>query len=237
MIKKWMAALLAVLMLTGAAALAAADDDVQITATGSAQVTAVPDMFCVTANASARAETVGKAQEQISVIVEQMKQALQAVGVTEDQIVTTSYGYYPAYDYSSYDETGVNKIIGYQANHTMRITCTDPALLDSVVTAITDAGITEIYDVQFDTSARKELYQRALEMAVSDAQDKAARLASAGGVVITGVEQLIENESYGCDPALLTSARAEKADGVSTGIQAGAVTVCASVTAVYDAKK
>ena len=237
MMKKWMAALLAVLMLTGVAALAAADNDVQITATGSAQVTAVPDMFCVTANASARAETVGKAQEQIGAIVEQMKQALQAVGVAEDQIVTTGYGYYPAYDYSSYDENGVNKIIGYQANHTMRITCADPSLLDSVVTAITDAGITEIYDVQFDTSARKELYQRALELAVSDAQDKAARLASAGGVIITGVEELIENESYTCDPALLSAARAEKADGVSTGIQSGTVTVCASVTAVYDAKK
>ena len=125
MMKKWMAALLAVLMLTGVAALAAADNDVQITATGSAQVTAVPDMFCVTANASAQAETVGKAQEQIGAIVEQMKQALQAVGVAEDQIVTTGYGYYPAYDYSSYDENGVNKIIGYQANHTMRITCAD----------------------------------------------------------------------------------------------------------------
>ena len=59
-------------------------------------------------------------------------------------------------------------------------------------------------------------------------------MAAAGGVTITGVEQLIENEVYSYDAALYAAARDESAKGVETGIRSGTVTVSASVTAVYD---
>ena len=233
MMKKWMAALLAVLMLTGVAALAAADGDMEIMATGYAQVTAEPDTFSVTANAAVTAETVADVQAQISAIIEQATKSLEALGVGEDQIVTTNYSFYPSYDFNDYS-SGAAKIVGYQINHTLQITCGDMALLDSIITALTDAGMNEIYMVEFDTSARKELYLKALELAVADAQEKAARMAAAGGVTITGVEQLIENEVYGYDSALYAAARDESAKGVETGICSGTVTVSASVTAVYD---
>ena len=233
MMKKWMAAVLAVLMLTGAAALAAADSDVEITATGYAQVTAEPDMVSVTANALVTAQTVAEAQEQLGAIIEKATQSLMALGVGKDQITTTSYSFYPSYDYSDYSG-GAASITGYQANHTLHITCRDTSLLDSVINAITEAGMNEIYSVEFDTSARKELYMKALELAVADAQQKAARMAAASGVTITGVDSLKENETYSYDAALYTSARDESAKGAETGIRSGTVTVSASVTAVYD---
>ena len=233
MMKKWMAALLAVLMLTGVAALAAADGDMEIMATGYAQVTAEPDTFSVTANAAVTAETVADVQAQISAIIEQATKSLEALGVGEDQIVTTNYSFYSSYDFNDYS-SGAAKIVGYQINHTLQITCGDMALLDSIITALTDAGMNEIYMLEFDTSARKELYLKALELAVADAQEKAARMAAAGGVTITGVEQIIENEVYGYDSALYAAARDESAKGVETGIRSGTVTVSASVTAVYE---
>lgn len=233
MMKKWMAAVLAVLMLTGAAALAAADSDVEITATGYAQVTAEPDMVSVTANALVTAQTVAEAQEQLGAIIEKATQSLMALGVGADQITTTSYSFYPSYDYSDYSG-GAASITGYQANHTLHITCRDTSLLDSVINAITEAGMNEIYSVEFDTSARKELYMKALELAVADAQQKAARMAAASGVTITGVDSLKENETYSYDAALYTSERDESAKGAETGIRSGTVTVSASVTAVYD---
>ena len=233
MMKKWMAAVLAVLMLTGAAALAAADSDVEITATGYAQVTAEPDMVSVTANALVTAQTVAEAQEQLGAIIEKATQSLMALGVGADQITTTSYSFYPSYDYSDYSG-GAASITGYQANHTLHITCRDTSLLDSVINAITEAGMNEIYSVEFDTSARKELYMKALELAVADAQQKAARMAAASGVTITGVDSLKENETYSYDAALYTSERDESAKGAETGIRSGTVTVSASVTAVYE---
>ena len=233
MMKKWMAAVLAVLMLTGAVALAAADSDVEITATGNAQVTAVPDMVSVTANALVNAATVAEAQEQVSAIIEQATQGLKALGITDEQIVTTNYSFFPNYDYNDYSG-GAAKITGYQASHTLRITCGDTALLDGIITVITDAGMNEIYSVEFDTSARKELYLKALELAVADAREKAARMAAAAGVTITGVDKLVENETYGCDTSLYAAARDESAKGVETGVRSGTVTVCASVTVVCD---
>lgn len=233
MMKKWMAMLLAVLMLTGTAALAAADNDVEITATGYAQVTAAPDMVSVTANAAVTAATVAEAQEQLGAIIERATQSLKALGVSDEQITTTNYSFYPSYDYSDYSG-GAATITGYQANHTLHITCGDTALLDSVITAITEAGMNEIYSVEFDTSARKELYLKALELAVADAQEKAARMAAAAGVTITSVDSLKENDAYSYDTALYAAARDESDKGVETGIRSGTVTVSASVTAVYD---
>lgn len=236
MMKKWMAALLAVLMLTGVAALAAADGDMEIMATGYAQVTAEPDTFSVTANAAVTAETVADVQAQISAIIEQATKSLEALGVGEDQIVTTNYSFYPSYDFNDYS-SGAAKIVGYQINHTLQITCGDMALLDSIITALTDAGMNEIYMVEFDTSARKELYLKALELAVSDAKEKAERLAAASGATLTGVEQISENQENSYDASLMSAARTEEADGAQTGIRSGSVTVSASVTAVYEARR
>lgn len=232
--KKWMAMLLAAAMLLTMTAGALADGDAEITVQGSAQITAAPDVVSVTANASVQAATVSEAQTQMSAIIAAVTDGLKALGLTEEDFVTTNYSYYPAYDYS----TGSGVISGYQANHTLRITCRDTKALDAVITTITENGMTEIYDVSYDVSTRSQLYRDALALAITAAEEKAAKMAAAGGLTITGIEQITENAGYGADYGVYREADALAASGtIDTGIRSGSVTVSANVTVVYEAKK
>lgn len=92
-------------------ALAFADgNDADITAQGTVVVTAAPDMVTVTANASVSGRSVADAQEGMNAIIQSATQKLLDLGVEEKDIVTTSYTYYPTYDYNSETAT----VNGYQ---------------------------------------------------------------------------------------------------------------------------
>ena len=226
------AALLLTMAMAFSCALAfAQQEDTQITVQGSAQVSAEPDIGVVTANASVLEETVSGAQTRIGAIVDAACTALEALGVAKEDIVTQNYSYYPSYNH----DAEVPQIVGYQANHTLEITCRDPQMLDSVIAAITDCGMSEIYNVTFDVSNREELYLQALCDAIDSAQMKAAHMAACGGMTLTGLISLDEGGSYVPNGGMLTYARKDAAAG--TGIRSGSVSVSASVTAVYGAVK
>ncbi|MBR4040371.1 MAG: SIMPL domain-containing protein [Clostridia bacterium] len=242
--RKICAALLAaVMMLTGAAALAESPvytpapgmmtGGSLITVKGTAQVLAEPDEVCVTANASVTAATVGSAQEEMNAIVAEATKRLLALGVLEDDMVTSNYAYYSRYNYDT------NTITGYEANHTLEITCRDVEMLDSVIGALTDSGFANIYSVNYDVSTRSELYQQALDMAIRRAEEKALRMAQTGGLTITGIESISENDGYNEGYAVNVTADAglmrSKAEG--TGIRSGSVGVSAGVTVVYRAQQ
>lgn len=229
--KRWMAAALAaVMMMTGACALAE-NAASRITVQGTAKVSADPDLVKVTANASVLADSVSAAQSEMNVIVEKATKMLLEIGVLGEDIVTRDYSYYHRYNYDT------NTIIGYEANHTLEITCRDIGMLDSVIGVVTDSGFSQIYGVGYDVSNRSELYQRALDLAIERAEQKAVRMAATAGLTITGLAELTENGGYNegyvvnatADMALMKSAAG------SAGIRAGVIEVTAGVTAAYEA--
>lgn len=229
--KKILAIALAALMLLPALALA--DDDCEITAQGTAVITADPDMVSVTANAQVTSATVAEAQQQMSAIIETLTERLLALGVQEEDIVTQNYSYYPTYNY----EGDTPRLTGYQASHALAISCRDIEMLDAVIGAITDSGVTEIYNVQYDVSNRAELYRQALALAIEAAGEKAKTMAEPLGLTRLKPESVTENASYGYSVYANVAAdrTAESAAAVSTGIRSGSISVSASVTVVYEA--
>lgn len=203
-----------------------------ITVQGTGVVNASPDIVTVTANASVTDTTVAGAQEKMSVIVESATAKLLELGVLGEDVVTSNYSYYPRYNYDT------NEIIGYEANHTLLITCRDVEMLDSVIGVVTDSGLSQIYDVSYDVSNRSELYQQALELAIGAAESKALRMAQASGVTIMGLSSVTENSGYGDSYVVNATEDAGlfKSAAGSTGIRAGGVSVSARVTAVYEAE-
>lgn len=119
----------------------------QIVVQGAAEVTAAPDMVKVTANAGVSGKTIAEAQAGMNKIIDAVTRKLLELGVADDDIVTTSYAYYTTYDYSG--ESPVMN--GYQANHTLGITCRDVDMLDSVVGVLVDCGMSEIYGIEYDS--------------------------------------------------------------------------------------
>ena len=216
-------------------ALAFADgNDVQIVVQGAAEVTAAPDMVKVTANAGISGKTIAEAQAETNKIIDAVIRKLLELGVADDDIVTTSYAYYTTYDYSG--ESPVMN--GYQANHTLHITCRDVDMLDSVIGVVTDCGMSEIYNVEYDVSNRSELYRQALKAAIEEAAAKAEGMAEAAGMTIDHLESVTENTGF--DEYTVSThdgAVSMKAEAAGTGIRSGSVSVTASVTAVYEVRK
>jgi len=208
-------------------------DTAKITVQGTAQISAEPDMVTVTANASVTAGSVGAAQDEMGVIVETATGKLLELGVLDEDMVTSNYSYHPRYNYDT------NTLTGYEANHTLSITCRDVEMLDSVIGALTDSGFTNIYSVDYDVSARSELYQQALDMAIARAEEKALRMAQTGGMVITGIQSMTENGGYNEGYAVNATADMGvlRKQSAGTGIRSGSVSVSAGVTVVYEASK
>ncbi len=233
MMKKICAVLLAVLLLSVCGFAQAQELPLTtITVQGSGVISAAPEIVTVTVNASRTAGTMLDAQLQVSEVVSSMTQKLLALGVLESDIVTGNYGYNPQYNYDG----DVRRLIGYQANHSLSITCRDVLMLDSVIGAITDSGVSDIYDVNYDVADRSELYSKALELAVQAAERKAVTLATASGKTLIGLHSVTENQSYDARYAMKNTAFDEEAAGLNTGIRSGGVSVSASVTVVYEAQ-
>lgn len=220
-------------------ALAFADgDSAEIAAQGTVVVTAAPDMVTVTANASVSGRSVADAQEGMNAIVQSATQKLLDLGVEEKDIVTTSYTYNPTYDYKYDYNSETPTVNGYQADHTLSITCKDVDMLDSVIGVVTDCGMSEIYNVEYDVSNRSELYRQALKAAIEEAAAKAEGMAEAAGMTIDHLESVTENTGF--DEYTVSThdgAVSMKAEAAGTGIRSGSVSVTASVTAVYEVRK
>ena len=236
MMKKMMAMALAAVMMMSMSVCAPAQEmekGAKITVQGTAQVSADPDLVTVTANASVTAGSVSAAQNDMNVIVANATQKLLELGVLGEDIVTSSYNYHPQYNYDT------NTIIGYEASHTLEITCRDIEMLDAVIGAVTDCGFSQIYGVNYDVSTRSELYQQALDLAIRRAEEKAMRMAQTAGLTITGIESLAENGGYNegyAVNAMADMAMMKSAVG-SAGIRAGTIEIRAGVTAVYEMYK
>ena len=220
-------------------ALAFADrDSAEIAAQGTVVVTAAPDMVTVTANASVSGRSVADAQEGMNAIVQSATQKLLDLGVEEKDIVTTIYTYNPTYDYKYDYNSETPTVNGYQADHTLSITCKDVDMLDSVIGVVTDCGMSEIYNVEYDVSNRSELYRQALKAAIEEAAAKAEGMAEAVGMTIDHLESVTENTGF--DEHTVSTydgAVSMKAEAAGTGIRSGSVSVTASVTAVYEVRK
>lgn len=195
-------------------------------------------MVTVTANASVSGRSVADAQEGMNAIVQSATQKLLDLGVEEKDIVTTSYTYNPTYDYKYDYNSETPTVNGYQADHTLSITCKDVDMLDSVIGVVTDCGMSEIYNVEYDVSNRSELYRQALKAAIEEAAAKAEGMAEAAGMTIDHLESVTENTGF--DEYTVSThdgAVSMKAEAAGTGIRSGSVSVTASVTAVYEARK
>lgn len=232
--KKLTAMLLCALLLACAPlALAAA---AQITAQGTAEIAAEPDMFTIVSNVSMTEITVARAQEAVATVIDSATTKLIELGALEEDIVTENFSYYPEYDYSS--STGNPKLMGYRVNHSLRVTCRDLGMLDSVMAVLTDSGITETWNVSFDISTRSEIYRQALTLAIGAAKEKADTMAQAAGLAVTGVKDIEEHSSG--DVARYSNAAEDAvmmmAAASGSSIRSGDVGVSASVTVVFEAE-
>ena len=181
----------------------------------------------VQVTADLASEAIGENADAMSAVIE----AIKALGISEDDMITTSYSVYPQYDWT---DTG-RVFKGYTVTNLVQVTVKDLDIVGDVIDAAAEAGANQINGITFGLSdeMREELKNNAYIAALTDAQSKAELIADTLGLSISGVQSVTEN-SY---VPVMSYAYAEGADMAKsyapTPVLSGELAVTVNVYIVY----
>jgi uncharacterized protein YggE len=156
--------------------------------TGQGTVSYTPDEAVVTVGVSiTNALTAQDALSRLSTSIGKIVPAIQALGITEENISTHSYTLSPQY---YYPENSPAKISGYNATQYVAVKLDiskSQDLIGKVIETANAQGANEILGVTFDVSNLDELKQQAILLAINDAKSNAEETAQAAGVRLDDV--------------------------------------------------
>ena len=205
-----------------------------ITVTGREEVQVVPDMAEIIYAVRTEAESAEVCQQQNAETLNRAIEALQAMGVEEHSIQTSSYGMNPRYDWSSNRQT----LIGYEMETTITVSDIPIDDVGSILTKSVETGINQIHSVSYFSSRYDANYEEALKLAVEAARKKAESLAEASGRALGDV---LSVQEFGYEPTSRYSGslRSAKIQGAAEAaadmaVMPGEIQVEAQVTVVFD---
>ena len=226
--KKLLSYLLTVLVFLSTSAVAYADSEITVTGTGEILIPA--DVAVVTLGVSAVDRDVLKAQAKVNETIADIREALIAGGVHEEDINTDYINIYAVYDYSG----GTEELTAYNANSTLAIRISDVERVGEVIDTAFENGANTLNGINFSATDTSEAEEKALKAAVKDAREKASVIAEASDLQLKGIRSITEQGSYTADRGNGKIFAAEaSADGAATVVQAAKLTVSSSVTITF----
>ena len=235
--KKFAAALAAAFTLSLGMASVAYAAEGQINVNGTGVIMADPD----TAKINLNVETIGKtseaAQKENNQIIQKITKAMQNMGVTKENIVTTYTSVYPQYNYN--DETGKRSVMGYRSYTDLQVTTKDIDNTGKYIDAALKAGATGTNGVDFSVADQSLYYGQALQVAVKNAEKSAQSIADAYGRQLGAVKSVTENSrnAYYAETANMAKMMVTEdsmADaGSGTTISYGKIQITANIAVTY----
>jgi uncharacterized protein YggE len=204
---------------------------IQVTGTG--KVTTDPDRAIVSLAVETEGEDVKVAQQENAVRMNRVIEALQDLGIPDEDLKTTGYSIYSVTE----DERGPfdrDKTV-YRVTNTLQVTLNDILMVGEVIDVAINNGANRVNYISFTLSDEKqeELRADALFKAVAMARADADAVASAMGISIIGVKQV--NVGGFVTPIRYAEATFVEAPMAApqTSIEPGTVDVTASVSILY----
>lgn len=196
--------------------------------TGTATVAVRPDRVRASFAVETRAKVAGEASAQNAALMDAVMRALRASGIPGLEIETFGYSLRPEYVWSEPSRSQV--IDGYTAVNHVRVSASEVAAAGRLVDAAIRAGANRVSSLAFEASDTGSAREEALASAVRSATAQARIMATALGrtlgapLEVRGGAQ-IPSPRGGPEIAFMRAA-----DAVETPIEAGDVSVSASVT-------
>ena len=206
-----------------------------LTITGNGQVTLVPDIARVNVGVNSREADVTSAVDENNKLAKAITDALVKKGVEVKDIQTANFNVYPIQQYNNMGEqTGVL----YSVDNTLYITVRDLKTLSEVLDAAITAGANQINGISFDINERTEAQNKARDLALKDAENKAKDVAKTVGVSLDEIQSItITNNSYAQPYPMYGMGGGEKMSmDSSVPISAGQIVVTYEVYLVYRIK-
>ena len=207
-----------------------------ISSSGNAEMTVDPDQAIVYLNIETRASSADAAKNENAEISEDVKSALEAVGVEKGDMETENFNIYQEYDWVN----GERKFKGYVANNNIKITIEDFDNVGKVIDAAVDNGALINY-INFELSNKKmnEYKAQVLAEASQDARTKAEAIATGLGKSIGDIVRVSTSDyNYMPYPVYRMGMAEDGADvkTVATEISPKKLDVYASVSVEFELK-
>jgi len=225
--KRQLAALAALVLLTASPALAASKPT-QITVVGSGSVALMPDQAIVNASVTTNAATAAEAVSANNTLYDRVVQAVQASGVKRDDVTLSYYNI----DYVPKPQAmpvNPDQRYGFTVNRSFAIRVRAIGKAGAVVDAATSVESTTIGGVTFGVADSSGALKTATALAIKDARASAEALASASGLHIVGIAKVSQGGESPIQPMMRMAAM----KAAPTTFDAGSVNVSTSVTVVY----
>lgn len=176
-----------------------------ITVSGEGEVTSKPDVAVVNLSVVAQGKTVKTVTEDGNKRMGQITNAVKNLGVSEDDMKTTSYNLNPEY---VYPENRKAVIAGYRLSQNLRVKVRDLAKVEEVLDDAVLQGANQVGQISFEIDDDSVQRDEARNEAFADAREKAEKMTRAAGVGLGRVVTFNEDRGYDPQPYY---ARAEMA--------------------------
>ncbi|MEX0930638.1 MAG: SIMPL domain-containing protein [Candidatus Paceibacterota bacterium] len=215
-----------------------------INVSGEGEVFAVPDIARVSFSVIETSETTQGAQDAASRRVSEVLDALEDLGIEENDIKTLNYSLNPRYEYSRTACTpglpcppeGRQTLVGYELRQTIQVKVEDRERASEVVQLLGDAGVQQIGNVELAIDDEEALQAEARAKAIEDAQAKAKVLARDLGVSLARVVSFNESGNYPMPYARMESLQmsADDSAGSAPQLPAGENRIVSHVNITYE---
>lgn len=163
-----------------------------ITVESKEEVKVIPDVADINYGVTTQNVDANACQQQNTVDVNKVIDALKAAGIPETSIQTSGYGLNPNYDWSDNKQV----IIGYEMSTNITVSGVSIDQVGGLITESVTNGVNNIQSVTYKSSKFDESYQEALKLAIEAAKIKAAAMAEAGGCKLGSIISITENGQY-----------------------------------------
>lgn len=208
-----------------------------VNVTGSGELSIKPDIVTLSIGVETEASTAKEAQSGNSAKMAKIQSVLKDTWKVDAKDLQTGQFYVqPNYSYS---EKEGQKVTGYTAYHSLTLTYRDLTKVGQLLDAVSEAGANRISDVRFSTENSDPYQEQVIGKAMNNAKLKAAAIAKSAGrtlgvVVNVSLSGGGETPIYMQNEMLMSKAAADT--GASTTLEAGEVTLKATVNVTYELK-
>ncbi|MGB2905514.1 MAG: SIMPL domain-containing protein [Candidatus Aminicenantaceae bacterium] len=201
--------------------------DISESASVAAPANLVRIAFAVESNASEAGEAVRMNAEQTDALLKALKKAIGR----EDRLETSGYSLNPVYGRGNTQVTS-----GYRVRNTVTLTSKEVEKAGVFIDAATGAGANRIDSLSFAHDQAEKLKDQAAVKALEKAVKTAERLAAAAGMRVVRVVN-IDYSSPGPGVRFSRAVLAETGAGAPTPIEAGELSVSATVRMTFEIRK
>ena len=191
---KRMAMLILVLLLAVLPMAALGESESTVTVYGYGKTYVTLDTAVITFEISASAKTVQEARKKQDQKLKQLYEALEAVGISRDQLQMSDSILNMKYDFKyGKIERGVEQdqqCVGSE----WKLTLPEKVMLEGTLDAILSANVITGYTFTLESSGKQEAYQEALDLAMDYALQKAEFVAKTNGMKLGALRSLKEEE-------------------------------------------